>query len=254
VKIERRWFRPGVDPAIDCERRSRRFDEQLVEKPSTRSASKIASEPLDRQLRFAADPRDALEDQLPPDRVIRERQRRVQRGKMRWQVRGAEVERIAQDDVAIDDLDRLNLDRAARSRAFLLARLAPDERGEIPAAVGLLRRDDPRSRHADASQHDAGLKQLTNAVAERDVVDPDKWAAVARHADVIELETSKERSFEPADGQRRRQVLVRLPYDELADLILGPAGLQNADTDADNNEDDENQADEHASDPARDGA
>ena len=75
-------------------------------------------------------------------------------------VRGAEVERIVQPHVAIDDLDRLNLDRPLRPRPFLFARIAFDQRAQVPPAVGEFARDDHRSRQADAADVAAGWNNL----------------------------------------------------------------------------------------------
>ena len=86
-------------------------------------------------------------------------------------MRRAEFERIVQCHGPIIDVDLQDVNRAIRPRRLLLARLAPDERSEIPSAVGLACGDDAGAGEADALNHDAVLPELAHAVAERNFVD-----------------------------------------------------------------------------------
>src|SRR5262245_40382501 len=126
-------------------------------------------------------------------------------------VRRAEVERILEGHVAVDDLDRLNLGRMGRSGTFLLERFALDERAEVPSAVRQPRADDVRARETDPADDRAPIDELADAVAERNLVDVNQRVALAREVDVAQLEAAKERPLEPADRQRRRQVVVGVP-------------------------------------------
>src|SRR6185436_2958321 len=103
--------------------------------------------------------------------------------------------RAAERHVAVDDLDRLNADRAIRAGPFLLARLALHQRGEIPAAVFHLSRRDVRPRQPDPADGDALLHELADAVGECDLVNLHERAPVAVEGDVAELEAAKERAF-----------------------------------------------------------
>src|SRR5262249_17925154 len=141
-----------------------------------------------------------------------------------------------QHHVPVDDLNRLNLDRPPRAGTLLLTSLAFDERAEVPPSVGLPGADDAWTHQPDAADDDARLKQLADAVAQSDFIDLDERLTVAREADVAELEAAKQRSAEAAYFERRREVLIGLPDDELADLILGPAGFDGRQRDAEENE------------------
>src|SRR5207237_5800861 len=136
-----------------------------------------------------------------------------------------------QRDAAVDHVDGVNLDRPRRPGAFLLARLAFDERAEIPAAVRHLAPDDDRVREAHAMDDDARLHELADAVFERDLVDVYERLPAARQVDVAEPDAAEQRSLQPSDVQRRREVLVRLPDDETAEPVLGPPGLDDGERD-----------------------
>src|SRR2546428_8318613 len=169
-------------------------------------------------------------------------------------VRGAEVERILQRDVAVDDLDRLNLNRTVRAGAFLFPRLAFDERAEIPASIRQLRPHDVRARQTDAAHDGPAIDELANAVGERDFVNVDQGAVAAREVDVAELQPPEERALEAADRQRRRQVLVRLADDQIANAVLRPARFNRRDADADEGEHERDQNDQRLRKPCRHGS
>src|SRR5439155_18687463 len=134
--------------------------------------------------------------------------------------------RIAQRDGAVVHFDRFDVDRASRPRSLLLRDLAFDERRDVPASVGRSRHHHARPCQPDLSDHDARLDKLAQAVAQRHIVDRDDLAAVAREADVAELDAAKECALEPADFERRRQVLISLTDDDVADPVLGPTTLE----------------------------
>src|SRR5262249_38908707 len=153
---------------------------------------------------------------------VREHQRRVQLLEPRRRVRGAEIERIRQRHLAVDDLDRLDLDPALGSRERPFLALALDDRPEIPAAVSLAGQRKARARQANAPDRRARLEQLADAVVERDLVDLDQWMAVADQRNVTELQAAEQRPLESPDRKGRRQVLVRLRDEEIAQPVLDP--------------------------------
>ena len=148
-------------------------------------------------------------------------------------MRGPEVERVVQEHAAVHDLDRLDRNRPRRAGALFLARLALHERAEIPAPVGQARDLDVRPNQPHAPDHRAAIDELADAVRQCDFVDVHERLAVARERDVAELQAAEERSFEAADRQRRREIFVRLPHEEIANAILCPAGFHRRDADAD---------------------
>jgi len=99
------------------------------------------------------------------------------------------------------------------------------------------------AREAHAADDDASLEQFADAVADRHFVDLDQGMAVAPERDLPELEAAQQGTFEPADAERRGQVLVRLPDDEVADAVLGPTGFDDGNPDQDEGEDDCDEAD-----------
>ena len=169
-------------------------------------------------------------------------------------MRGAEVERILKGDAAVDHFDRLNLDRALRTGSLFLARFALHERAQVPSSIRHLRADDVGPRQAHRADDHALLVQLADAVVERDLIDADQRVAAARQADIAELQTSKQRAFEPADRQGGRQVRVGLTHDLLADAVLRPAGFNDPDADADQDEDERDQPNEYSRQYGRDGS
>ena len=62
----------------------------------------------------------------------------------------------------------------------------------------------------------------------------------------LSSQAAHERSLQPADGERGRQVLVRLANDERAQLVFGPAGLKDEQPGDDEDERSENGVDEPA--------
>ena len=165
---------------------------------------------------------------------------------------GTEIERIVQRDPPVDDLDRLHVDRPARTRALLLARVAPDECAEIPAPVRLAAADDPRARHLNTTHDDAGLHELANAVAERDSLDLNQRATFARDADVGQRDTPQQRSFKPPDRKRRGQVLVGLADNQASDGFLGPRRLQDREPHTHEDEHQRHESDKHLGESGRD--
>ena len=223
------------------------MNRQPIEEPALSRAAEDAREPRDRQFRDCADPVDAVERQLPLNGVVVERQRRIERGEMRRHVSRAEIERVVQQDVAVDDFYALNVDGPFRSCAFLLLRFASDQRTQIPSAVGLLSTDNSRSRQANAPNHNARLKELPEAVAERNFIDHDHRLAIARQLDLTEAEAAQQRSFEPADRQGCGEVLIRLTDDQSPDAVFGPARFNGDQDDADADEYDDDDTDQRAS-------
>jgi len=169
-------------------------------------------------------------------------------------MRGAEVERILERYVAVDDLDRLDLNRPARPGSFLLARLALHERAEIPSPVRHLCPDDVRAREADAADHRPLIDQLADAVGERDLVDVDQRAPIAREADVAELQAAEEGSVEAPDRERGREIVVRLTDDQFTDAILPPARFDARDAEAEQDEGDCDETDQRLREPRRNGS
>ncbi len=217
--------RPGrvVDDPVERERGPGGLHRQLLEEPAVRAAAERTAQRVDRQVRRVADPRDAIEPQRPAHRHVGEREGGVERLVVGRDVRGAEGQWVAERDMAVDDLDRLDPDRAPRPGPLLLARLALDQRADVPPPVSQFLRGDIRAGEPDAPDGHALRDQLADAVAERHLFDLDDRAAVAIERDVIELEAAEERPLQPADVQRRREVLVRLPDDQAANLVLRPA-------------------------------
>src|SRR5213078_1786881 len=213
------------DTAVEGEHGSGGAHRQVFEEPAARSAAERVAQRIDREIGRAADPGGAFELQPPPDRVVSERDRRVQRLEVRGGVQGTELERIAQRDPAVDRLDGLNLDRPSRTGRSPVARLALDQRREIPASVRQPGAGDVRAHEADAADDDAPLKQLTDAVSERDLFDPDERVAVPVQADVPELKPAENRAVEAADGKRRGQIPVGLADDQIAQTVFCPTGL-----------------------------
>src|SRR5471030_2759917 len=127
--------------------------------------------------------------------------------------------------MSVDDVNRLNLNRASGPCALPLARVAFDERGQIPSALRQPRPDDDRARETDAPDHRSPIDELADAVAERDFVDVDEGLPAARHADVAELKAAQQRPLEPADAERGCEVVVRLVDQQIANAVLRPAGL-----------------------------
>src|SRR5262249_35049684 len=111
LQLERGRLPRRVDASVEGEGRARGVHGETLEKPATRSAPEHAGQPLYRQIGFAADPRDVIEGQLPANGEVGEGEFRVQRLELGWHVSGAEIERIAQRNPAVDDLDRLHFDR-----------------------------------------------------------------------------------------------------------------------------------------------
>src|SRR5581483_11972070 len=132
--------------------------------------------------------------------------------------------------------------------ALLLAPLALDERPEIPAAVRLFAAGDARPHDTHATDDYAGLQQLADAVAHFHAIDGDQRSSVARETDAVERETAEERSAERVDLERRAQILVRLTNDQLSNLILGPAGFEQGEADADGDQESDDDAKNYADD------
>src|SRR4051812_6571235 len=117
-------------------------------------------------------------------------------------MRRTEVERIAERDVAVDDLDRLDLDRTVWPGSILFARLAPDQGAQVPPPIGHPASEDDRAGEAHAADHHAALNQFPDAVGEGDFVDVDQCLAITAVRDLSELETAEQRSFKASDAER----------------------------------------------------
>src|SRR5262249_3935857 len=107
-------------------------------------------------------------------------------------------------------------DRPARSATLSDLRASFDQSTEIPASVRLLCCDDPRTSDANLADRRTFAEQFADAVADRDRVDADDRLAVSRERDVAQFDAADQRSRQPADAERGREVLVRLPNDERA--------------------------------------
>ena len=67
---------------------------------------------------------------------------------------------------------------------------------------------------------------------------------VASERDVAKLDAAQQRALEPADGQRRSEVLIRLTDDQIADAVLGPAGFDDGQRKDDNRQQSRDKADD----------
>src|SRR5205085_5883983 len=108
------------------------------------------------------------------------------------------VERIAEGDAPVVNLDGVDLERPARPAFLSLLHFALDDRRQVPPSIRRTGHDDARTRQPDLVDDDAALHELTNAVAERHVVDRDQRHAGTRQADVAELDAAQQRAPEPA--------------------------------------------------------
>jgi hypothetical protein len=152
-------------------------------------------------------------------------------------VRRTERDVFGQRHRGILDDDRDNLNRTPWPGSLFFPRLAFDERCQVPPAVGAARRGNPGPHDRNALDDDPGLQQLAQTVRERDVVDADQRLAVLRQADVTELNPPEYRPAKRSDLESRRQELVRLTHDQLANLIFGPARLKRRERGTDQDQD-----------------
>ena len=240
--------------AVQRERRLRGLHEQMIEAPALVAIADAAGQLRHGEIGGGADECRVCELQRPVHRLIAERQARVEVLEIRRHVGRAELKWIPHEHAAVHDLDGQNLDRPSRAAALLPPHFALHQRAEVPAAVALLRGDNARAREADAPNDGAVLPQLAQAVAQIDFVNRDDRRLVAREPHVAKTQTAQQRSFQVADLERRRQVLVRLADDQRADLVLGPARFQHADAGADEREHQDDQVHDAFSQEDADGA
>ena len=88
------------------------------------------------------------------------------------------------------------------------------------------------------------LEQFVQAVTDRDFVDADQGVPVASHCDVAEAQTLQKRPFEAADAQSRREVLVGLADNQIANPILRPPGLDHREAEEHDRQDQGDDADD----------
>ena len=133
------------------------------------------------------------------------------------------------------------MDRAGGTCALRFAALAFDERRDVPPAVGLSSDEDAQAHEPDGADDGAPLKELADAVGEREIVDEDDGVAVTRQRDVPELNATEDRAAQPADFQLCGEVLVGLPNDQAANQTLCPAGLQRRESGCDQQQEERDQ-------------
>jgi hypothetical protein len=136
----------------------------------------------------------------------------------------------------VDDLDRLHFDRSVRTGALLFPRVAFDEGAQVPLAVRLLAADNPRPRERHRADDDAALHQLANAVGHRNFVDVNERLRAPRDVDVAEPDAAEQGTLEPANRQRRGQVLIGLADEQCANAVLGPARFDDQEPEKDENQ------------------
>ena len=237
VKIERGRRLAAHHAAVDRERAPLGFHDELLENQAGAAIGDDARQPVHREIGSAALPRGVVEVEPPLDRLVVEGQRRVEGRVAARSHREREVQLIAQGDVAVDDLDRADVNRSPRAAPLFLLRVAPDQRGKVPAAIRLPGRDHARPLDANAGDGRAAIHQLTDAVADGHPIDGDDRLAVAGEADVRQLDAANQRTLERADFERRGEVLVGLPDDQAAKIALRPTGLHGAERGSDQQED-----------------